>query len=498
MARPATPLASRLVAWTLLGIMLMIPAAAVAQSAGDYRGGTAYKLKRGDWQGAYAKQAAQRDDTANGVPAAGGGSNSPEQAQAQAQNQAQTPATPQGRVRIQGRDGPAAPAAVPPPTGLSVEPREQMRKFVQSISTFARRQSRNFMVVTDGGLDLLVKRDPVEENKVAPARGYMHAIDGVMVEGLYFDKRVFGEPTSEVRRRRLLALTDTARQNGLKVLVVDYANEQKTIEESYVRNRQQGNVSYAAPAPLIGLNKLATFPPRPFGENPDSIVSLSDIRNFVYIGDSAALGRMEEYALAMHATNYDMIVTNVFHGRDALSRRAVDTLKYKQIGARRLVFASVDIGSAASYRYYWKPNWREGSPSFIGAPFPDDPDRYHVEYWRPEWQRLVAGDNQSYLYGVIAQGFDGVVLGGIDAAFRFYEGSEEQLQQEEEEERQRLLRQQQSAGQAPGAPSPAGAPAAAAPAAPATAPATTAAPATPGAPTRLTPAAPAQPAAPRQ
>lgn len=493
MAHPSKPMASRLAVCTLLGIVMMAPAAADAQSAGDNRGSSSIKLKRGDWQGAYAKQAAQRDDNPDGVPGAGTDPASPAQAQAQApagKPPAAAPATapgqPPGRVRIQGRDAPGAAPAVPPLGGLTVDTREQMRKFVQSISTFARRQQRNFMVVTEGGLELLVKRDPVEETRIAPARGYMHAIDGVMLEGLYFDKRVFGEPTSEARRVRLQALTETARENGLKVLVVDYATDQKAIEESYARNRQRGYVSYAAPAPLIGLNTLARFPPRPFGENPASIVSLNDVRNFVYIGDSAAFGRMDEYALAMHGTNYDLIITDIFHGRDPLTRQAVDTLKFKQIGARRLVFASVDIGSAASYRYYWKPNWREGSPSFIGAPFPDDPDRYHVEFWRPEWQRLVAGDNQSYVFGVIAQGFDGVVLRGVEEAYRFYEGGEDRAQQEEEEERQRKLRlQQQSGGQAPGAP---GAPAAA-PGAPATAAAPQ--PATPGAPQRLTPAVPA-------
>jgi endo-alpha-1,4-polygalactosaminidase (GH114 family) len=488
MARPSKPMASRFVACVALGILLVIPAAADAQSAAEY-GAAAGKLKRGDWQGAYKKQAAQRDD--DGVPTADPAF--PRQAQAQPPAPGAPPGTPPGRVRIQGRDPAAAPVAVPPPAGAVVDTREQMRKFVQSISTFARRQSRDFTVVTEGGLDLLVKRDPIDETKVAPARGYMHAIDGVMVEGLYFDKRVFGEPTSEARRARLQALTDTARENGLKVLVVDYTADQKTIEESYVRNRQRGYVSYAAPAPLIRLNTLAKYPPRPFGENSDSILSLGDVRNFAYIGDSAAFGRVDEYALAMHRNNYDLLVTSVFHGRDPLSRRAVDTLKFKQIGARRLVFASIDIGSAASYRYYWKPNWREGSPAFIGAPFPDDPDRHHVEFWRPEWQRLVAGDEQSYVFGVIAQGFDGVVLRGIEEAYRFFEGGEDQRQQEEEEERQRKLRQQQQSGATvPGAAAASPAPPTTAPppAAPATAPASPQ-PAAPGAPTRLTPAAPA-------
>ncbi|MCH7832210.1 MAG: Hsp70 family protein [Proteobacteria bacterium] len=128
----------------------------------------------------------------------------------------------------------------------------------------------------------------------------------------------------------------------------------------------------------------------------------------------------------MHDTNYDLLIVDVFHGREPLGKQAVATLKYKKLGARRLVYASVDVGAAASFRYYWKANWGEGSPMWIKAPVRGDPDSYHVEFWRPEWQRIIAGDTQSYVYGIIAQGFDGVVLTGIEEAYRFFEGAEEQ------------------------------------------------------------------------
>lgn len=482
MARQWTLTASRLAACALLGAFAVGSTAAEAQSFGDrFRAPAGVKVKRGDWQGAYSKQAEQRveDNGAN-----------PEQAQNQAQAQAPA-ATPQGRVRIQGRDPAAQGQAIPPPAALTVDTREQMRRFVQTISTYARRQNRNFMVVTDGALDLMVKRDPLDETRVAPARTYMHAIDGVMIEGLYFDKKVFGEPTPDYRRKKNLEMAKLARENGLTVMVVDYTADRQAIEESYIRSRQHDFISYAAPGPFDHLNKLAAYPPRPVSENPDSIFSLGDVRNFTVIGDSSAYGRMDEFALEMHRTNYDLLITNVFHGREPLTKRAIDTLKYKQIGAKRLVFAVVDIGSAASYRYYWKPNWHEGSPSFIAAPFRDDPDRYYVQFWRPEWQRLIAGDNQSYIYGVLAQGFDGVVLRGIEEAYRFFEGADEQQQEEEERQKRMLLQPQSKAAPAPGAPAApaAGGPATAAAPAPAT-PKAPAKPATPGAPTPLTPTAP--------
>ena len=75
----------------------------------------------------------------------------------------------------------------------------------------------------------------------------------------------------------------------------------------------------------------------------------------------------------------------------------------------------MNIGEAESDRYYWKPNWREGSPNFIGAPTAGNPDKYTVQYWAPAWREIMTGNTNSYLYGIIAQGFDGVVLDGVEA-----------------------------------------------------------------------------------
>ena len=134
--------------------------------------------------------------------------------------------------------------------------------------------------------------------------------------------------------------------------------------------------------------------------------------------------------MKMHGTNYDLLIVDVLHGRNPLSRKAVETLKFKKIGARRLVFATVNIGTAASYRFYWKANWREGSPAWIKAPVRDDPDRYHVEFWRPEWQRIIYGDTKSYVYGLITLGFDGVIMEGIEESYHFFEGGGEQEEEE--------------------------------------------------------------------
>ena len=344
-----------------------------------------------------------------------------------AQNLAQAPAQPRGRVRIQGRDVAEPEAPLPAPAGLQVDLRKQMRRFIQSITTFARRYNRNFSIITHGALELLIQRDVVDETRFSPAHTYMRTIDGVMIDGLFFGDRVFGEPVADEIRARNLRLTGIAKENELSVLVMDYGTDHKTVDESYRLNRAKGYISTTVHAPLAELGSLPPYPRRPFGEDSKSTLSLRDVSTFAFITNSAAFGRPSEFAMKMHGTNYDLVIVDVLHGRKPLCKRAVETLKYKKIGGRRLVFATANIGTAANYRFYWKPTWREGSPGWISAPMRDDPDSYYVQFWRPEWQRIISGDTKSYIYGLVALGFDGVVLEGMQDAYRFFEtGGEEE------------------------------------------------------------------------
>lgn len=329
-----------------------------------------------------------------------------------------------GQVRIQGRDKEVEEAPMSGPREILLDYREEMRRFVQSISTFTRRYRPNFLIIPQNGLDLLVKIDDADETRVAPARTYMQSIDAVLQEKLQFGNPEFGMPTPEEKRLQLLARTELATKNGLKVLVVDYVKDAKGVEKSHRLNSAKGYLSFAAPAMGLELNRLPDYPSRPFNENAASVISMAQVKNFAQIRDSAPFGVQQEFVLKMHGTNFDMLIVDIFHKGQPLSKRAVETLKYKKTGGRRLVLAHVDIGSAASYFYYWKPRWQEGFPLWISASFPDDPDKYYVEFWNPEWQKIISGNTDSYIYGVIAQGFDGVILDGLEA-YRFYEGGGE-------------------------------------------------------------------------
>jgi cysteinyl-tRNA synthetase len=313
-----------------------------------------------------------------------------------------------------------------PPIGLETDTREKMRKFIQSITVFARSYNPNFSIITHGALELLIKRDIVDEKEYYPARTYMRTIDGVMTNGLFFGDKIFGEPTPDKIKAQKHKLLDIAKNNGLPIFVIDFGTDKRTIEESFRLNRDRGYISTTVPAPLSKLKQLPSYPPRPYGEDPKSIISLNDVSTFAYITNSAHYGQQAEFAMKMHENNYDLMITEVLHGRKPLSKRAVETLKYKKVGGKRMVFANVNIGIAANHQFYWKSSWREGAPSWIKDPKRSDKDSYFVEFWHPEWQQIFYGDTNSYIYGLVALGFDGVVLEGIEEAYRFFEYGEKE------------------------------------------------------------------------
>ena len=223
----------------------------------------------------------------------------------------------------------------------------------------------------------------------------------------------------------MLKFVKHAERNGIRIFTLDYGKSKKFIDKTYLEAQKQGFVPMVSSKPLLDITSLPAYPQRPFRENSDNVLTPKQVLNFVAVTNSIAYGREDVFALKLHDTNYDMVIVDVFHGRQPLSRRAVETLKYKKVGAKRLVIAQMNIGLADSYKYYWEDNWGAGSPPFINAPLRNEPDRYYVKYWLPQWQQLIAGNTNSFLYGIIRQGFDGVLIDGLET-YKFYESGGEE------------------------------------------------------------------------
>jgi endo-alpha-1,4-polygalactosaminidase (GH114 family) len=307
-------------------------------------------------------------------------------------------------------------------------PAQEMRKLVRDISKYARKFNSKFSIITSGGLEILEKEDAVDTTKKSPASTYMRSIDGINIQGLNFHPPQEGKGQNKINTEKkihtnMVRLANIAKRRGLKIFVTDFGANVKMIQESYNLNLAKGFVTFTAKnagAEYI-FNAIPTTPFRPVNENPKNIVGLKSVKNYLYLIDSSEFDRQQDFVIALGNTNFDAVVVDVFHnGRKPFSKAAIRGMKFKKLGARRLVFAYMNIGVAENYRYYWKNNWIEGEPAFISAPNRGNPDKFFVEYWRPGWRNIITGNTKSYIYGIVTQGFDGVILDGLDS-FKFFE-----------------------------------------------------------------------------
>ncbi len=119
------------------------------------------------------------------------------------------------------------------------------------------------------------------------------------------------------------------------------------------------------------------------------------------------------------ASSYDIAVID--YSRDGTDASAYTYGEIEDVrNSGKTVLAYLPLGEASDFRFYWKGNWREGYPSYIGPANPNYPGTYKVKYWKRGWWSQVV---RPYLDRILDAGFDGVCLDSIDAYwFWFLEG----------------------------------------------------------------------------
>jgi cysteinyl-tRNA synthetase len=167
-------------------------------------------------------------------------------------------------------------------------------------------------------------------------------------------------------------------------------------------------------------NIIATYPSTPYGVNTDNITTLADAKNFLYIINPEEFSTKDLFKNAIIATDYDVVLVDLFFNDQELTASDIASLKTKNGGGTRLVIAYMSIGEAEDYRYYWQSSWDDTPPSWLDDENPDWAGNYKVKYWNSEWQSIIYGNDSSYLKKIIDAGFDGVYLDIIDA-YEYFE-----------------------------------------------------------------------------
>jgi len=293
--------------------------------------------------------------------------------------------------------------------------KQEMRSFVQGISSYAKNADSSFVVIPQNGQEL-VTADGNEDGM--PYAEYLGAIDGVGREDLFFGYNRDNAATPESESEYMIAFLDICEEHGVEVLTTDYCHKEDKMNESYAKNEANSYISFAAPD--RELNTIPSYPSAPNNENSNNILNLKDAKNFLYLINPEKFASKQEFINAINATNYDVIIIDVFFNETEFSSEEIEAMKHKKNGGSRLIVAYMSIGEAEDYRFYWQGSWKVGSPAWIDAENPDWDGNFKVKYWDPEWQTIIFGNEDAYLDKIMNAGFDGVYLDIIDA-FEYFE-----------------------------------------------------------------------------
>ncbi len=293
--------------------------------------------------------------------------------------------------------------------------RQEMRDFVILISDSARKINPSFIVIPQNGQEIITLSD----DPAGPlAADYAAAVNGTGREDLFYGYLNDDEPTPQAENMYMVSYLERFMTEGIRVLAIDYCSTESNMSDSYTQNSNRGFISFAADQ--RNLNNIPGYPVEPWNVNNNNITDLTLAKNFLYLINSENYATKNDFISALSATDFDLIIIDLFHNELSFTKSEITGLKTKNNGGSRLVVAYMSIGEAEDYRFYWDSSWKTGNPVWLDRENPDWKGNYKVRYWEKEWQDIILKGDSSYLGKILAAGFDGVYLDIIDG-FEYFE-----------------------------------------------------------------------------
>lgn len=285
----------------------------------------------------------------------------------------------------------------------------KMQDFVIQMSMYCKANNPNFLIIPQNGIQLAFNNTNQDEGVNQP---YLNAIDGFGNEEIFYD----GKYKPDNYRLKML---EELKQHK-PILVADLVKEDGNIQDDINLNLSYGFLCFPRSKDNYYYNQL---PSNVINENSNNITQLSEAKNFLYIINPEKYDSKNAFISALQATNYDMLLIDLFFNDEQLTSADVAQLKTKANGGSRLVIAYMNVGSAENYRYYWKSGWKLHNPKWIKKRYPGYKDEFYVEFWNSEWQDVIYGNDASYSKKIIDAGFDGTYLDNVETYYFLYHRS---------------------------------------------------------------------------
>ncbi len=285
--------------------------------------------------------------------------------------------------------------------------KEEMRQFVINISRYSKNFNPDFVIIPQNGVEI-VTTDGQENNNIH--HDYLNAIDGQGQEDFNFGYDGDNLPTPQNIHNHLNHFLNLEKNAQKTIFITDYLTSQTNMQVSLTVNNALGYVGYIAESRDLDL-----IPSYIYHENNMNINRLSQANNFLYLLDFSRFSSKSDLLNQLENTNFDVIIMDLFFNQTAFTSQEINRLKHKHNGGIRKLIAYVSIGEAENYRYYWNSNWENDAPVWLDAENPNWPGNYKVRYWESDWQKIIYGNNNSYIKKVLDAGFDGAYLDIIDA-----------------------------------------------------------------------------------
>ncbi|PLW94610.1 MAG: hypothetical protein C0592_02370 [Marinilabiliales bacterium] len=283
---------------------------------------------------------------------------------------------------------------------------EKMQEFIIGISAYARGYDADFIIIPQNGSELmysyLTREDGFKPEMVT-------AIDGFGIEELFYDN------TYQIDEERLGFLREIVLQKT--VMVSEYVGSASDIPNALAVNEAEGFLCFPRSSDNYDYTKI---PDTVYYENTNDIIKLSDAKNYLYLISNADYSTKQDFLDAIAATNFDVVLIDLFFEDTPFTAAEINSLKTKANGGQRLVISYISIGSAENYRYYWQEDWKLHNPNWLKKEYDGYEDEIWVKFWKQEWQDIIFGNDNSYIKKILNAGFDGAYLDNVEAYYFLY------------------------------------------------------------------------------